>query len=135
VWGLIADMAGAGVCPENARLTDMVLAIANKGVYRHKCCVRGKEAHSRSAAIGQCDRDGGQGCGKVRDLAEAWSATSCAMRVSTCRFPPPASASSGGIADNVVPRTPVPLRFRDLPTADAHAMQQRYSPRVRSSPP
>jgi acetylornithine deacetylase len=40
--------------------TSMVPAIAHKGVYRYKCCVRGKEAHSSlTPQVGQCHRDGG----------------------------------------------------------------------------
>ncbi|MCC2634865.1 MAG: argE, partial [Ramlibacter sp.] len=46
---LIADMRDAGVAPLACIVgepTSMVPAIAHKGVYRYRCCVRGKEAHS-----------------------------------------------------------------------------------------
>ncbi|MEY3474265.1 MAG: acetylornithine deacetylase, partial [Pseudomonadota bacterium] len=46
---LIADLRGAGIAPLACIVgepTNMVPAIAHKGVYRYKCCVRGKEAHS-----------------------------------------------------------------------------------------
>ena len=46
---LIADMRDAGIKPLACIVgepTSMVPAIAHKGVYRYKCCVRGKEAHS-----------------------------------------------------------------------------------------
>jgi acetylornithine deacetylase len=46
---LIADMRDAGIAPLACIVgepTLMVPAIAHKGVYRYKCCVRGKEAHS-----------------------------------------------------------------------------------------
>src|SRR5512133_1539258 len=46
---LIADMRDAGVRPLACIVgepTGMVPAIAHKGVYRYRCCVRGKEAHS-----------------------------------------------------------------------------------------
>jgi acetylornithine deacetylase len=49
VKDLIADMRDAGVKPLACIVgepTGMVPAIAHKGVYRYKCCVRGKEAHS-----------------------------------------------------------------------------------------
>ena len=46
---LIADLRDAGIRPLACIVgepTSMVPAIAHKGVYRYKCCVRGKEAHS-----------------------------------------------------------------------------------------
>jgi acetylornithine deacetylase len=46
---LIADLRDAGIKPLACIMgepTGMVPAIAHKGVYRYKCCVRGKEAHS-----------------------------------------------------------------------------------------
>jgi acetylornithine deacetylase len=45
---LIADMREAGIKPLACIVgepTSMVPAIAHKGVYRYRCCVRGKEAH------------------------------------------------------------------------------------------
>jgi acetylornithine deacetylase/succinyl-diaminopimelate desuccinylase-like protein len=62
VKGLIADLREAGIQPLACIVgepTLMVPAIAHKGVYRYKCCVRGKEAHLADAAVGQRDRDGG----------------------------------------------------------------------------
>ncbi|MCM2355899.1 MAG: M20/M25/M40 family metallo-hydrolase, partial [Arenimonas sp.] len=46
---LIADMRDAGIRPLACIVgepTSMVPAIAHKGVWRYRCCVRGKEAHS-----------------------------------------------------------------------------------------
>ncbi|HYP69324.1 MAG TPA: M20/M25/M40 family metallo-hydrolase, partial [Variovorax sp.] len=71
---LIADMKEAGVKPVACIVgepTNMVPAIAHKGVYRWRCCVRGKEAHSSLTpqsvnAIEMAARM----VGKVRDMAE-----------------------------------------------------------------
>ncbi|MDB5753546.1 MAG: acetylornithine deacetylase, partial [Ramlibacter sp.] len=73
---LIADMREAGVAPLACIVgepTSMVPAIAHKGVYRYKCCVRGKEAHSSLTpqsvnAIEMAARL----VGRVRDMAEAF---------------------------------------------------------------
>jgi acetylornithine deacetylase len=60
---LIADLRDAGIRPLACIVgepTSMVPAIAHKGVYRYKCCVRGKEAHSSlTRTLGQRHRNGG----------------------------------------------------------------------------
>jgi acetylornithine deacetylase len=116
----------------------MVPAIAHKGVYRYKCCVRGKEAHSsltpRSVnAIEMAARL----IGKVRDMAEEFERTEARYP----GFDVPFSTASvgqfhGGIADNVVPRdAEFRYEFRDLPTADARAMQQQVLAHARALEP
>ena len=126
---LIADMRDAGIQPLACIVgepTSMVPAIAHKGVYRYKCCVRGKEAHSSLTpqsvnAIEMAARL----VGKVRDLAEGFERHEPRYE----GFDVPFSTASvgqfhGGIADNVVPRdAEFRYEFRDLPTADAAAMQ------------
>lgn len=128
---LIADMRDAGVKPMACIIgepTSMVPAIAHKGVYRYKCCVRGKEAHSSLTpqsvnAIEMAARL----VGKVRDMAEAFERDEKRFE----GFDVPFSTASvgqfhGGIADNVVPRDAMfRYEFRNLPTADAKAMQQQ----------
>jgi acetylornithine deacetylase len=138
---LIADLREAGIAPLACIIgepTSMVPAIAHKGVYRYKCCVRGKEAHSsltpRSVnAIEMAARL----IGKVRDMAEEFER-------SEPRYPGfdvPFSTASvgqfhGGIADNVVPRdAEFRYEFRDLPTADARAMQQQVLAHARAMEP
>lgn len=127
---LIADMRDAGVKPLACIIgepTSMVPAIAHKGVYRYRCCVRGKEAHSSLTptsvnAIEMAARL----VGKVRDMAEAFERDEPRY----AGFDVPFSTASvgqfhGGIADNVVPRdAEFRYEFRDLPTADAVAMQK-----------
>ncbi|MDM0045140.1 acetylornithine deacetylase [Variovorax dokdonensis] len=126
---LIADMKDAGITPMACIIgepTNMVPAIAHKGVYRWRCCVRGKEAHSSLTpqsvnAIEMAARL----VGKVRDMAEDFEAKEKRFD----GFDVPFSTASvgqfhGGIADNVVPRdAEFRYEFRNLPTADAMAMQ------------
>jgi acetylornithine deacetylase len=127
---LIADLRDAGISPLACIIgepTSMVPAIAHKGVYRYKCCVRGKEAHSSLTpksvnAIEMAARL----VGKLRDMAEGFERDEPRYE----GFDVPFSTASvgqfhGGIADNVVPRdAEFRYEFRDLPTADAGAMQQ-----------
>ncbi|MDB5850064.1 MAG: acetylornithine deacetylase [Rhodoferax sp.] len=127
---LIADMRDAGVKPLACIVgepTSMVPAIAHKGVYRYKCCVRGKEAHSSLTPISvNAIEMAARVVGKIRDMAEDMQANEPRYE----GFDVPFSTASvgqfhGGIADNVVPRdAEFRYEFRDLPTADARAMQQ-----------
>ncbi|OZA56227.1 MAG: acetylornithine deacetylase [Acidovorax sp. 17-64-282] len=106
---LIADLRDAGIRPLACIVgepTSMVPAIAHKGVYRYKCCVRGKEAHSSLTphsvnAIEMAARV----VGRVRDMAEGFERNEPRF----AGFDVPFSTASvgqfhGGIADNVVPR-------------------------------
>lgn len=138
---LIADMRDAGVAPVACIVgepTNMVPAIAHKGVYRYKCCVRGKEAHSSLTpqsvnAIEMAARV----VGKLRDMAEGFERDEPRYD----GFDVPFSTASvgqfhGGIADNVVPRdAEFRYEFRDLPTADAAAMQAQIVSHARSLEP
>jgi acetylornithine deacetylase len=138
---LIADMRDAGVPPLACIIgepTSMVPAIAHKGVYRYKCCVRGKEAHSSLTpqsvnAIEMAARV----VGKVRDMAEGFERDEPRYE----GFDVPFSTASvgqfhGGIADNVVPRdAEFRYEFRNLPTADALAMQAQVVAHARSLEP
>lgn len=138
---LIADMKDAGVRPLACIVgepTDMVPAIAHKGVYRYRCCVRGKEAHSSLTphsvnAIEMAARV----VGHVRDMAEGFEREEPRFE----GFDVPFSTASvgqfhGGIADNVVPRdAEFRYEFRDLPTADAARMQAEVEAYARSLEP
>lgn len=138
---LIADMKDAGVQPLACIVgepTDMVPAIAHKGVYRYRCCVRGKEAHSSLTphsvnAIEMAARV----VGRVRDMAEGFERDEPRFE----GFDVPFSTASvgqfhGGIADNVVPRdAEFRYEFRDLPTADAARMQAEVEAYARSLEP
>lgn len=138
---LIADLRDAGIQPLACIVgepTSMVPAIAHKGVYRYRCCVRGKEAHSSLTphsvnAIEMAARV----VGRVRDMAEGFEREEPRY----AGFDVPFSTASvgqfhGGIADNVVPRdAEFRYEFRDLPTADAAAMQQQVVAYARSLEP
>jgi acetylornithine deacetylase len=141
VRDLIADMRDAGIAPLACIVgepTSMVPAIAHKGVYRYRCCVRGKEAHSSLTphsvnAIEMAARV----VGKVRDMGEAFERDEPRYE----GFDVPFSTTSvgqfhGGIADNVVPRdAEFRYEFRDLPTADAKAMQAEVVAHARALEP
>jgi acetylornithine deacetylase len=141
VKDLIADMRDAGVKPLACIVgepTSMVPAIAHKGVYRYRCCVRGKEAHSSLTpqsvnAIELAARM----VVKVRDMADGFQRNEPRYE----GFDVPFSTASvgqfhGGIADNVVPRdAEFRYEFRDLPTADAAAMQAEVTAYARSLEP
>jgi acetylornithine deacetylase len=130
---LIADMKDQGIKPLACIIgepTLMVPAIAHKGVYRYKCCVRGKEAHSSLTpqsvnAIEMAARV----VGKLRDMAEGFERDEPRY----AGFDVPFSTASvgqfhGGIADNVVPRdAEFRYEFRNLPTADALLMQKEIT--------
>ncbi len=138
---LIADMRDAGVAPLACIIgepTSMVPAVAHKGVYRYRCCVRGKEAHSSLTpqsvnAIEMAARV----IGKLRDMAEEFERSEPRY----AGFDVPFSTASvgqfhGGIADNVVPRdAEFRYEFRDLPAADVAAMQQELLGYARSLEP
>ncbi|MFN3376669.1 MAG: acetylornithine deacetylase [Burkholderiaceae bacterium] len=138
---LIADLRDAGIRPLACIVgepTNMVPAIAHKGVYRYRCCVRGKEAHSSLTphsvnAIEMAARV----VGRVRDMAERFEREEPRFE----GFDVPFSTASvgqfhGGIADNVVPRdAEFRYEFRDLPTADAAAMQAEVVQYARSLEP
>ncbi len=135
---LISDLREAGIKPLACIIgepTGMVPAIAHKGVYRYRCCVRGKEAHSSLTpksvnAIEMAARL----IGKVRDMAEGFERDEPRYE----GFDVPFSTASvgqfqGGIADNVVPRDAwFHYEFRDLPTANAKLMQQEVVAQARS---
>ena len=138
---LIADLRDANIRPLACIIgepTGMVPAIAHKGVYRYKCCVRGKEAHSSLTpssvnAIEMAARL----VGKLRDMAEGFERSEPRYE----GFDVPFTTASvgqfhGGIADNVVPRdAEFRYEFRDLPTADVRAMQQAMVEHARALEP
>ncbi|VTU18808.1 acetylornithine deacetylase [Variovorax sp. PBL-E5] len=130
---LIADMKDQRIQPLACIIgepTHMVPAIAHKGVYRYRCCVRGKEAHSSLTpqsvnAIEMAARV----VGKLRDMADGFERDEPRYE----GFDVPYSTASvgqfhGGIADNVVPRdAEFRYEFRNLPTADALLMQKEIA--------
>jgi acetylornithine deacetylase len=138
---LIADLRDASIRPLACIVgepTSMIPAIAHKGVYRYKCCVRGKEAHSSLTphsvnAIEMAARV----VGRLRDMGEDFEKNEPRFE----GFDVPFSTTSvgqfhGGIADNVVPRdAEFRYEFRDLPTANAAQMQADVVAYARSLEP
>jgi acetylornithine deacetylase len=138
---LIADMRDAGIQPLACIVgepTNMVPAIAHKGVYRWRCCVRGKEAHSSLTpesvnAIEMAARV----VTKIREVAEGLEKNEPRYE----GFDVPFTTASvgqfrGGIADNVVPRdAEFRYEFRDLPTADVQSLQRQVVDYAKSLEP
>jgi acetylornithine deacetylase len=133
---LIVDLREAGLAPSMCLVgepTGMLPAIAHKGVYRHRCCVKGKPAHSSLTpqsvnAIEAAARL----IAHIADMADAWRAQGPRYE----GFDVPFTTASvgvveGGIADNVVPEDcRFHYEFRNLPGSDADAMQQRVVERA-----
>jgi len=131
VMKLIADLREAGISPAICIVgepTDMVPAIAHKGVHRWRCCVRGKAAHSSltpmavnavEAAARLVAHIAGIG-DELRTRGPRQSGYDVPYSTSAvCRI-------EGGIADNVVPEEcRVHYEFRDLPGSDAGVWQKR----------
>jgi acetylornithine deacetylase len=128
---LIADLGEAGVAPRLCLVgepTGMVPATAHKGVYRWRCCVKGRPAHSslRPHAVNAIEA-GARLVSHVAAMGDRWRdqgpyqsgfdvpyTTSCV------------GVMQGGIADNVVPEDcAFHYEFRNLPGEDALAMQQQ----------
>ena len=126
---LIADLRERGIRPLACIVgepTGMVPALAHKGVYRWRCCIKGHAAHSSLThqAVNAIEV-GARVVGKLTDMAERW-------RDQGPRYPGfdvPYSTGSvgvieGGIADNVVPQDcRFHYEFRNLPGADVAEMQ------------
>ena len=131
VQHLLADLREAGVAPRLCLIgepTGMVPAIAHKGVYRWRCCVKGKPAHSSLTpqsvnAIEAAARL----ITEIAEMADDWRAYGPTYE----GFDVPFTTASvgvvaGGIADNVVPEDcRFHYEFRNLPGSDALAMQRR----------
>jgi acetylornithine deacetylase len=126
---LIADLRERGVRALACIVgepTGMVPALAHKGVYRWRCCVKGHAAHSSLTPQSvNAIEVGARVIGKLTDMAERW-------RDGVERyagFDVPYTTGSvgvieGGIADNVVPEDcRFHYEFRNLPGTDAHEMQ------------
>ena len=131
VMNLIADLRDAGITPALCIVgepTNMVPAIAHKGVHRWRCCVRGKAAHSSLTPMAvNAIEAAARVVAHITSIGEELRATEPRQAgfdvpwstSAVCRF-------EGGIADNVVPEEcRFHYEFRDLPGADAAALQRR----------
>ena len=94
---LIADMRERGVLPLACIVgepTGMVPALAHKGVYRWRCCVKGHAAHSSLTPQSvNAIEVGARVVGKLTDMSERWrDRAPSATKASTCRTRPARSA-------------------------------------------
>lgn len=126
---LIADLRERGVRPLACIVgepTGMVPALAHKGVYRWRCCVKGHAAHSSLTpqAVNAIEV-GARVVGKLTDMAERWRD----REPRYAGFDVPYTTGTvgvieGGIADNIVPEDcRFTYEFRNLPGTDALTMQ------------
>ncbi len=126
---LIADLRERGIAPRACIVgepTGMVPALAHKGVYRWRCCIKGHAAHSSLTPQSvNAIEFGARVVGKLTDMSERWRDQGPRYE----GFDVPFSTGSvgvieGGIADNVVPADcRFHYEFRNLPGADVAAMQ------------
>lgn len=130
---LIADLKDAGLAPTHCIVgepTGMLPALAHKGVYRWRCCVKGKAAHSSQTprAVNAIEA-AARVVAHVADMADRWRADGPWYE----GFEVPCTTAAvgvmqGGIADNVVPEDcRFHYEFRNLPGTDAEAMQARVT--------
>lgn len=128
---LIADLKEAGIAPRICIVgepTEMVPALAHKGVHRWRCCVRGKAAHSSLTPMAVNSIEAAARLvGHIAAIADELRESEPRQpgfdvpytTAAVCRF-------EGGVADNIVPEAcHFHYEFRDLPGADVAALQQR----------
>ena len=141
VQHLLADLRDAGIRPRICLVgepTDMVPALAHKGVHRWRCHVRGKAAHSSLTPMAvNAVEAAARLVTHITGIADELRDTEPRQAgfdvpystAAVCRF-------EGGIADNVIPEDcRVHYEFRDLPGSDAAALQARVETYARSLEP
>jgi acetylornithine deacetylase len=130
---LIADLKDAGVAPRLCIVgepTGMVPAIAHKGVYRWRCCVKGRAAHSSQTptAVNAIEA-GARLVARIADIADELREHE--PRYAGFEVPYTTAAVGviqGGIADNVVPEDcRFHYEFRNLPGTDVGSLQRRVT--------
>jgi acetylornithine deacetylase len=135
---LVDDLAQAGIQPRVCLVgepTDMIPALAHKGVHRFRCCVKGKPAHSSLTPLAvNAIEVASRLVGSIADMGERWRA----QGPFRSGFDVPYSTSAvgqmhGGIADNVVPEDCwFHYEFRNLPGHDEAAMQAEVQARAQA---
>jgi len=125
---LIADIRASGVRPLACIVgepTGMVPALAHKGVYRWRCCVRGHAAHSSLTpqAVNAIEV-GARVIGKLVDMSERWRDGARYEGFDVPYTTGSVGMIEGGVADNIVPEDcSFRYEFRNLPGTDAFDMQ------------
>ena len=137
---LIADMRESGLQPLACIVgepTGMVPALAHKGVYRWRCCVRGHAAHSSLTpqAVNAIEV-GARVIGKLTEMAERWRDGDRYEGFDVPYTTGSVGVIEGGVADNIVPEDcRFHYEFRNLPGTDALAMQAELSAYAESLEP
>lgn len=128
---LIADLKDAGATPRLCLVgepTGMRPAVAHKGVYRWRCCVKGRPAHSSLTpqAVNAIEA-AARLVAQIAEMGDRWRAQGPFHEGFDVPFTTACvGVIEGGIADNVVPEDcAFHYEFRNLPGHDAHAMQRR----------
>jgi acetylornithine deacetylase len=141
VQHLIADLRDAGIAPRLCIVgepTGMVPAIAHKGVYRWRCCVKGKPAHSslRPQSVNAIEA-GARLVAHIADMGDAWrDGAECYDGFDVPYTTACVGVMQGGIADNVVPEDcSFHYEIRNLPGTNADAMHARVVAHARSLEP
>ena len=111
----------------------MVPATAHKGVYRFRCCVRGKAAHSSLAphAVNAVE-SAARVIAHIADLADTWRRDGPFYPGFDVPWTTTAACVvQGGIADNVVPEDcRFHYEFRNLPGTDVEPLQKAVQERA-----
>jgi acetylornithine deacetylase len=125
---LIADLRERGVKPLACIVgepTGMVPALAHKGVYRWRCCVKGHAAHSSLTPQSvNAIEVGARVVGKLADMSQRWRDGARYEGFDVPYTTGSVGVIEGGIADNIVPADcRFHYEFRNLPGTDALDMQ------------
>jgi acetylornithine deacetylase len=113
--------------------TSMVPAIAHKGVWRWRCCVKGRAAHSSQTHVSvNAIQAAARVVAGIADMADAWRAQGPYYEGFEVPYTTTAvGVIEGGIADNVVPEDcRFHYEFRNIPGSDAAAMQSAVQARA-----
>jgi acetylornithine deacetylase len=125
---LIADLRERGLAPRACIVgepTGMVPALAHKGVYRWRCCVRGHAAHSSQTPQSvNAIEVGARVIGKLTDMSKRWRDGARYEGFDVPYTTGSVGVIEGGIADNIVPADcRFHYEFRNLPGTEASDMQ------------
>ena len=125
---LIADLRERGIAPLACIVgepTGMVPALAHKGVYRWRCCVKGHAAHSSLTPQSvNAIEVGARVIGKIADMSERWRDGTRHEGFDVPYTTGSVGVIEGGIADNIVPADcRFHYEFRNIPGSDAADFQ------------
>ncbi len=125
---LIADLRERGIAPLACIVgepTGMVPALAHKGVYRWRCCIKGHAAHSSLTPQSvNAIEVGARVIGKIADMSERWRDGTRYEGFDVPYTTGSVGVIEGGIADNIVPADcRFHYEFRNIPGSDAADFQ------------